>query len=326
MTIDPDETGDTTLAPDETGSTRLAPDEAFAVLGHKTRIQILQLLGAADEPLSFSDLHDRVRMRDSGNFNYHLGKLEGHFVRETDEAYELRQAGRRVIEAVLSGAVTEALEIEATPVNVPCVFCGADTEVSYREERLLWRCTECAGAFADRDATSKAFGTLPAGSIDLAYLPSAGVKNRTPKEVLKASDTWSTAEWVALINGVCPRCSGTVEDSLTVCEEHDNSGGVCDRCHTRFGVNVRSQCTNCAHTKKGTLVFHLLADPAFRSVFDSRGVDVLSTPLEEKSAFVVEDQEVLGTEPFRVRITYVVGGEEVTLIVDDDLTVAEVIE
>ncbi|MFB6192350.1 MAG: winged helix-turn-helix domain-containing protein [Haloarculaceae archaeon] len=311
---------------EDTHVTALSPDDAFAVLGNETRIGILQELGTADEPMTFSALHDAVGMVDSGNFNYHLEKLQGHFVRKTDDGYRLRQAGHRVVEAIFSGTVTEAPVLETTSVDVPCIYCGAGTEVSYREERLLWRCPECPGSFAGLDATSEAFGTLPPGTIDLAYLPSAGVQGRTPREMLEASDTWSAAERVALANGVCPRCSGTVEDSLTVCEDHDSGDGVCEACHTRFGVSVRSRCTNCTHSKGGTLAVHLQADRAFRSVFESRGIDVISTPLEEMSALVVDEQEVLGTDPFRARITFVVDGDEVALVVDDDLSVAEVIE
>jgi DNA-binding transcriptional ArsR family regulator len=305
-------------------ATALSPDEAFAVLGNETRIQVLRTLGLADGPMAFSELYERVGMRDSGNFNYHLEKLAGHFVRKTDDGYALRQAGQRVVESVLSGTVTEAPVLEPTAVDVPCIYCGAGTEVSYREERLLWRCTDCPGSFSGLDATTEAFGTLPTGTIDLAYLPSAGVQDRTPREMLEASDTWSAAERVALANGVCPRCSATVEDSLTVCEDHDDGGDVCEACHTRLGVSVRSRCTNCTHAKGGTLVLHLLADPTFRSVFDSRGVDVISTPFDEMSAFVVDDQEVTGTDPFRARITYSLDGEEITLTVDDDLTVSDV--
>lgn len=311
---------------DGSDGTTLPPDEAFAVLGNETRIQILQSLVEADGPLTFSELRERVGMRDSGNFNYHLDQLVGHFVRQTDDGYLLRQPGTRVTEAILSGAVTGAPEMESTPVDVPCLYCGATTEVSYRQERLLWRCTECGGAFADREATSEAFGTLPTGTIDLAYLPAAGVQNRTPREMLEASDVWSAAEDVALTNGVCPRCSGTVEDAVTVCENHDERDEVCDRCHTRRGVSVRSECTNCAHETQGSVLFQLMGDPAFRSVFDSRGIDVIATPPEEMSAFAVVDHEVIETDPFRARITHVVKGDEVTLIVDDDLSVAEVIE
>ncbi|MFB6206666.1 MAG: ArsR/SmtB family transcription factor, partial [Haloglomus sp.] len=88
--------------------TALSPDEAFGVLGNETRIQILQTLGEADGPLSFTELRDRVGIRQGSQFNYHLDKLVGHFVRKTDDGYELRLAGRRVIYAVLSEAVTEA--------------------------------------------------------------------------------------------------------------------------------------------------------------------------------------------------------------------------
>lgn len=311
---------------DGTDGTTLPPDEAFGVLGNETRIQILQALGEAEGPLVFSELREHVGMRDSGNFNYHLEQLVGHFVRRTGDGYDLRQPGTRVIEAILSGAVTGAPEMEATAVDAPCLYCGGGTEVSYRQERLLWRCTECVGAFADREATSEAFGTLPPGTIDLGYLPAAGMENRTPREMLEASDIWSAAEDVALTNGVCPRCSATVEDDVTVCEDHDESDGVCDRCRTRRGVSVRSECRNCAHTTRGSLLVQLMGDPAFRAVFDSRGIDVIATPPEEMSAFDVVDHEVIDTDPFRARITHVVEGDEVSLIVNDDLTVVEVIE
>jgi hypothetical protein len=89
-------------------SERLSPDDAFATLGNETRLGILQTLGRAGEDLSFSVLRDRVGVEDSGQFNYHLEQLVGHFVRKTEDGYQLRRAGRRVVEAVLSGAVTDA--------------------------------------------------------------------------------------------------------------------------------------------------------------------------------------------------------------------------
>jgi hypothetical protein len=73
--------------------------EAFATLGNETRLSILLALWEAYEPfvatnaVAFSELRERVGMRDSGQFNYHLDKLRGHFVRKTDAGYELRRAG-----------------------------------------------------------------------------------------------------------------------------------------------------------------------------------------------------------------------------------------
>lgn len=310
-------------APDER---TLSPHEAFGALANETRMEILEALGEADRPLAFSTLRDAVSIRDSGQFNYHLNQLVDHFIRQTDDGYELRQPGRRVVQAILSGAVTGAPEVEASPIDVACIYCGAETEVSFRQERLLWRCTECAGLFEDHEATSEAFGTLPRGTIDLAYLPAAGIQDRTPREMLEASDVWSAAEDVAMTNGVCPRCSGAVEDTLSVCEDHEDGDGVCEQCHSRMGVTVRSECQNCRHSIDATFLIQLIADPSFRAIFDSRGVDIISTALEEKSAFAVEEYEVLNRDPFRARLTHIVSGDEVSVIVNDELAVEEVID
>ncbi|MDY6764143.1 MAG: helix-turn-helix domain-containing protein, partial [Halobacteria archaeon] len=105
--------------------TMLSPDEAFNVLGNTTRVRILKTLGEADGSLSFAELRDKVGHDDPGNFNYHLSKLEGHFVRKTDEGYELQSAGERVIEAVLSGAMTETPVLEPTQTDIICHHCGA---------------------------------------------------------------------------------------------------------------------------------------------------------------------------------------------------------
>lgn len=82
------------------------PEAVFTLVSDENRIDILRALWGSDEPLAFSDLQDATDIRDSGQFNYHLDKLTGHFVRKTDDEYVLRQAGNRVVEAVLSGAMT----------------------------------------------------------------------------------------------------------------------------------------------------------------------------------------------------------------------------
>jgi len=138
----------------------LSPDDAFAVLGNETRVGILQALGGADEPVSFSELRDRVGMRDTGQFNYHLDKLVGHFVRRSDEGYALRRAGERVVEAVLSGAVTDAPVLKPTVVDHPCPLCGAPVEVTFREERVEMYCTECPGNYGWTDEDIEELGTL----------------------------------------------------------------------------------------------------------------------------------------------------------------------
>jgi len=63
------------------------PESAFMVLSHDLRLEILLALwDASGFSLSFSELRKAVDERDSGGFNYHLSKLLGHFVAETDDA------------------------------------------------------------------------------------------------------------------------------------------------------------------------------------------------------------------------------------------------
>ncbi|MEF8802281.1 MAG: helix-turn-helix domain-containing protein [Halapricum sp.] len=298
-----------------TGS--LDPDEAFAALGNETRMEILRALGDAGGTLSFSELYDRVDIRDSGQFTYHLDKLVGHFVRKNDDGYELHQSGIRVIEAVLSGAMTDTPVLDPTRIDFPCPYCGGPVEISYREERLLHRCRECPGEVGG--------GGLPEGTFELGYLPPAGLQDRTPEELVSASATWAVSERVATSNGVCPRCGGVVDHSLRVCEDH-TSEGICDVCSRRRAVFVDSRCRNCPHEKGGVFPRLLLAEPRFRAFFDGRGIDLFALDFDHWDRFISYEEEVLGTDPFRARFIFTAEGATITLTVDESLAVVDVTE
>ncbi|WP_435345575.1 DUF7347 domain-containing protein [Haloarchaeobius sp. HRN-SO-5] len=73
--------------------------DALEVLGNEIRMAILRELADADEPLAFSTLRERVGVRDTGKFNYHLSRLCEYYVRQTELGYELGHAGTRVVSA-----------------------------------------------------------------------------------------------------------------------------------------------------------------------------------------------------------------------------------
>lgn len=81
--------------------------DSLAVLGNEIRMSILRELADADGVLSFTELRERVDIRDSGKFNYHLKKLCEYFVRETDGGYELGHAGTRIIAVGYEDSVIE---------------------------------------------------------------------------------------------------------------------------------------------------------------------------------------------------------------------------
>lgn len=96
--------------------------DALDVLCDEIRMGIVRELADADRPLPFTELRDRVGVSDSGKFNYHLGKLCSYFVRDTQDGYELRDAGTRVLTAT-EAAVTGGAE---SAVAGTCPVCGDD--------------------------------------------------------------------------------------------------------------------------------------------------------------------------------------------------------
>jgi len=308
--------------------TMLSPDDAFAVLGNETRMEILRTLGEADGALSFSELRDRVGMRDSGQFNYHLDKVQDHFVTLTDDGYRLRQAGNRVIQAVLSGALTEAPVLEPTEIDSPCIYCGASTVVSVREGHVRHYCSECSGTYGTATlppVSSGENGTREQVEDDeLGYLggmvfPPAGIQGRTPTEVFEAGFLWATLELLATGRGVCPRCSAPIERSLRICEEHDTGGRVCERCGNRHAVICRARCPNCTQSSHVPFVLLCLSDPDVLAFVTDHGLD----PLQEWSA-LEWTEEVERTDPFEAQFACSIDDDVLGFTVDDSLEVVEV--
>ena len=302
---------------DEETDRAMSPDAAFGVLGNETRMEILKALGTGDEPLSFSELRERVEVSDSGQFNYHLSKLVGHFVGRTDDGYELRRTGERIVEAVLSGAVTQTPEFEPTRVDQSCMFCEAPVEVRYERERVRLFCTECPGAYGERGASE--FGLL--GSL---FLPPAGVQDRTVEELLRAAHVWGGMTARTAASGICPRCSATIDERVDVCEQHD-ADGVCEECDRRFAVHVTFRCSNCIYERSGAFGVKLTTNNDLLAFLTARGVNPITpSPRPIESVILDYDEEVLSFDPFEARFTFTVDGEALTLTVDDDLSVVEV--
>lgn len=313
-----------TTGTDDDEQSVMAPDDAFGVLGNETRMNILRVLGEADEPLPFSELHDAIDVRDSGQFNYHLDKLRGHFVEKTDDGYELRQAGYRIIEAVLSGAITETPEVEPTNIGQSCPHCGASLEVTYRDEGVHLFCTDCPGTY-DRGGSTDETATQPkSGYIGTVLLPPAGIRDRTPPEITSAAMTWSNLEVAAATSGICPRCSAPFEESVNVCDTHNRSGGLCENCGRRYAAIIDNQCSNCTFGYQGTTELVLLDDKTFLQYLLDHDVNPISPSperyLEREMGF---DEAILSTDPFRARVSFTLDEETLEVTVDEDLNVVD---
>jgi len=297
----------------------LSPEEAFDVLGDETRLQILEALAEADGPLAYSELFDRIDYDDTSNFTYHLEKLVGHFVRKTEEGYAPRLAGRRVVEAIFSGVVTDAPVVERTDVDMSCMYCGSQTEMAYYDEVAMIYCRECEGRIGKRGPVEQ-WPISDSDIVGYVSIPPAGVYDRTPTEILDAAGIWTLAGVQSIVRGVCPRCSATIDRSARVCENHDTADEFCNRCNHQFGVSVEVQCTNCPFKTRSPYPTHALGTIELMAFMTEHDIDPFVS-----DAFHLREctEEFLSIDPLRARYTFTAGGASLELTVDEELMVVD---
>lgn len=299
----------------------LSPQQALSVLGDETRLDILQTLGEADDPLSFSELFRRSDCETSANFSYHLRQLKGHFLYETDDGYVLRQAGRRVIEAVLAEAVTEPPELDRTGVEWPCFLCGAPVEISYRDGHVGLYCQACGGTRDHRSSTTVGRSIDHSDVLGILDLPPAGTLDRTPTEILEAAEFWTTHESFALARETCPRCSAALEISVSACEAHDGGNRLCEACGQRFAIVLQHDCTNCIYGVNSPIGTYLIDNLALIEFMIRHDIDPFAVP---GFHFWALDEEVCSADPLKAELTFTINGDSITFLVDDSLAIEEV--
>lgn len=308
------------MSRDPSAEAWVSPDKAFSVLGNETRIEILQTLGSAEEPVSFTELRNRVGIRQGGQFNYHLDQLVGHFVGKSEDGYALRDPGQRVIEAILSGAVTDEPVVEPTAIDFTCHHCDARVVVNYDGGTMRMSCSECSGHFDSSNVPGEGNDHRD-GTLANYRLPPAGVQGRTAEEVMRAAATWGHLSSIALACGVCPQCSARVDQEVQVCEEHDSGDGKCGTCDSRFAVLIESTCTICTFDARSSAVMLALPVPEMLVFVGEHGLNTTSRGIEWGWDF---DEEIISTDPFEAKFTFTIEDDSITLTVDNDLAITSV--
>lgn len=304
--------------------------EAFSILADETRVSILVALWEAFEPFSsngamtFSELRDRVGVRDSGQFNYHLDQLAGHFVRKTDAGYELRNAGFEVVQTVITGAGIEEPSLDRTEIDHECFLCDAPVAVTYEDEWLYLVCTECDGYWPGRE-------DLPSGVLGGGTFPPAGFTNRSPEEIWHAYTISSQNIGKSIVEGVCDNCSGPMESSVDVCEDHTTEG-VCDNCGRNPAVMVHWTCPVCKNYHAAPPRVKVKHHPAVIQFFYERGVPFqyeisdVETLKRARYIFSQQEQELVSDDPLRIRVTLQYEGDSMALTLDEEMNVLEITE
>ncbi|MFP9190066.1 ArsR family transcriptional regulator [Natrialbaceae archaeon A-CW1-1] len=314
----------------------LSPDDAFAVLANETRFEIVRTLWELYEPddpanvvkfsdlydgdtaVSFSDLYNEIGYSDTGNFNYHLEQLTDHFVRRTDDGYELTQAGFEIAQAVVAGTVRERPRIDATEIDAGCPLCDSPVVVDYDNHHLVASCSRCPGLWQNADGDDGVLFTLP--------LPPAGLSERTVEQTLHATLAFNLTRIRSFIGGVCPDCSSAVEQSLDICEAHapGNRGG-CPQCHRRHQIEVAEVCHLCKSVARGPITIAILAHPSVTAFYYDRGIEHRFATWETFRRAQTVEEEILETDPLSIRITVPCKGDRLRLTLDETLDVVDIV-
>lgn len=306
--------------------------DAFKLLSDETRLAILVALWevydphAVDNSVPFSTLYDRVSVRDSGTFTYHLDKLVGQFVEQTNEGYQLRNSGLKIVRAVIAGTGLEAPQLPPTEIPRSCFHCGAPVELSYDDDRLYQICTECDGNIGP-DSTERA----PTGTLIVydTFNP-AGLSHRTPDEVFVAGTIEYHRTVSLLIRGVCPECSGPVEASLHICDAHEAPPGeLCSTCGTWNEARIGYVCSVCKYGVSYPAWTAVYDHPAIVAFYYEHGFEMtfdLTDPVECARVWdrLKREQTLLSRDPIRLRVTVPCEGDALHLTLDGELDVIDI--
>jgi hypothetical protein len=262
----------------------------FVIVTEEARASILGALAKQhaehphDPAMTFADLREAAGIGDSGNFNYHLDKLQPEYVRQTAEGYTLTYAGLSLVGTLRAG-VGATTSRGPVALDATCGICGTELAVRYEDGLLSVSC--------ENDHVYPRDG-----------LPPNAVAGRTLEEAV-ALQTRRTQHYCELIReGVCPDCFDDVERDHRVLDEPQAS-------HV-----IVSTCQGCGMVSGSPIGMYLFSEPAVVAFYHDHGVDVTETPFWELELAIAEPT-VSAENPLRLSLSVERNGERLTLTVDE---------
>jgi DNA-binding HxlR family transcriptional regulator len=308
------------------------PEDVFTLLSDETRMEILRALWTTDDPAAFSELHEATGIRDSGQFNYHLDRLVGQFVRKTPDGYELTQAGKEINGAIEAGSYTLEATFEPIALDDPCPSCGGKRTLAYEDEVVTIECESCAVNY---------HFVVPPGVI-------AGHDNEA---IPRVASRYLHTTFHQIQSGFCWFREGHTQPTVEIVEApaesadgDDPEGGESGEADLESEAStgdtttgdtggdddsgevpiVRYDCERCGHTTTASLRLATLDHPAVRSVYHEQGIDIRNRPVREFPAFDSDHLNVRSRDPLRASVTYTVRGETLILVPEEDGEVVDV--
>lgn len=278
----------------------LGTADAFSLLGDSVRLDIIRVLWEAGRgnPVSFSELYDRVAVSDKGKFNYHRQQLIPHYVRKSEDGYRLTHAGERVARAVNAGIYTDDTEMDEFDVRGACYDCGvSNLRGEYIGGRFRVDCRDCNNR------------VLNVG------VPPSTARGRAPPDFVDAFEVWARTQVEQAKRGVCPSCNGPMDSGLN----------RSPRDTYEIDIQAVFHCTVCQRRVVSSFGILALGSERLETFLRERDEPLLEQPywsIEE--AMTDRHATLVSEDPFRYQVAFYSGDDACTVEFDDDLDVVAV--
>lgn len=263
---------------------------AVELLSHETRARTLVTLAAhhaespRDPAVSFSDLRQAVGHDDPGNFNYHLGRLKGTLVEQTDEGYELSYIGGRFVGTLLSERFDPAADPSVADSQTVCPMCGDAGRVTYEQGTLQ---VDCETGHSVR---------LNIGANVL--------EERSVTEALNLGLLRSVVELRQSLEGLCPMCDGRTEGGLKRPSDENT-------------LLYLFSCRRCGATFQTPASMLAVDHPRVVTLCHDHGIEARREPLTVLTEHVSAERLVTEGPP-RVEVAITVADDRLSLRFDED--------
>lgn len=280
-------------------------EATFGLLANEIRLDILRTLwelyvedpSPNPDPVQFSTLRERVGVRDSGQFHYHLDELVPQFVTHHEDGYALTYAGGTVVGAGFSGVYSDG-DTTLEPKTIgDCSACGGTRSVRYEQGHAVVECDSCDA----RLITSAPPILVAAHDADEAPDP-IGVFTQTQLQ--------------QTVRGFCYLCNGPVEGAVAESSLDDDTDGT-------DGVKLVYECTECGAPFFTSATTAVVEHPAVVSLLHDAGIDYRQIPSWGIRQALDSEEHVQAVDPVRVGVTVTVDGTDLELVLDETLEVIE---
>lgn len=262
--------------------------DVFELLSHPDRLSILRTLlnvsrSEGKRSVRFTDLRDRSAIDDNGRFNYHLDRLVGVLVTQTDDGYRLSDFGHRVLAPIVARSFNDSTRPDKIDSPGRCYRCGADLSVVAEDNVLRIVCEE---------------GHVTNHGL-LGY---PNVIDAPPEAALEALALLNLHGIELAVNGVCPTCHGQVDGSITKSESADT-------------YLYKAPCENCGNQFATSIGGRIIVDRDAANFLHDHGRDPRQTPPWAFQFVRMGAERFVSENPLRLAVDISEGSEQLTITV-----------